>query len=163
MEQAKHCEVFVEREGSENSLSHFGIKGQKWGIRRFQNEDGTLTNEGKNQYIKESKRSGGNKGAVTGMAVGGVIAGGRIAKSYLRRVKTGKNAGKIVSSGKKFTPVKDGMALMGLLALGGFLGKKIGEKVGKKKGKEDVAEYSKQFITQDAGLEMKSNQKKNNK
>lgn len=28
-------------------LSHHGIKGQKWGLRRFQNEDGTYTKEGK--------------------------------------------------------------------------------------------------------------------
>ena len=30
-----------------DTLSHHGIKGQKWGIRRFQNKDGTLTNLGK--------------------------------------------------------------------------------------------------------------------
>jgi len=30
-----------------NYLVHYGIKGQKWGVRRFQNEDGTLTEEGK--------------------------------------------------------------------------------------------------------------------
>lgn len=28
-------------------LYHHGIKGQKWGVRRFQNQDGTLTNAGK--------------------------------------------------------------------------------------------------------------------
>lgn len=28
-------------------LSHHGIKGQKWGIRRYQNPDGTLTAEGR--------------------------------------------------------------------------------------------------------------------
>lgn len=32
------------------SLVHFGIPGQKWGVRRFQNEDGTLTEEGKTRY-----------------------------------------------------------------------------------------------------------------
>ena len=33
-----------------DSLTHHGIKGQKWGIRRFQNPDGTLTAEGKRRY-----------------------------------------------------------------------------------------------------------------
>lgn len=33
-------------------LSHHGIRGQKWGIRRYQNEDGTLTNAGKSRYAK---------------------------------------------------------------------------------------------------------------
>lgn len=35
-----------------NSLSHHGIKGQKWGVRRFQNPDGSLTDEGRKRYIK---------------------------------------------------------------------------------------------------------------
>ena len=30
-----------------NYLYHHGIKGQKWGVRRYQNPDGTLTEEGK--------------------------------------------------------------------------------------------------------------------
>ena len=33
-----------------NELYHYGVKGQKWGIRRYQNEDGTLTDEGKKRY-----------------------------------------------------------------------------------------------------------------
>lgn len=33
-----------------NELKHFGIKGQKWGVRRFENEDGTLTAAGKKRY-----------------------------------------------------------------------------------------------------------------
>ena len=33
-----------------NSLQHYGIKGQKWGLRRFQNQDGTLTADGKARY-----------------------------------------------------------------------------------------------------------------
>lgn len=34
-----------------NMLAHYGIKGQSWGVRRFQNEDGTLTEEGKARYF----------------------------------------------------------------------------------------------------------------
>lgn len=33
-----------------NELQHHGIKGQKWGVRRFQNADGSLTAEGKKRY-----------------------------------------------------------------------------------------------------------------
>lgn len=34
-------------------LQHFGIKGQKWGIRRFQNEDRSFTEAGKRRYYPE--------------------------------------------------------------------------------------------------------------
>lgn len=36
-------------------LAHHGIKGQKWGIRRFQNKDGSFTEEGKKRYGINSK------------------------------------------------------------------------------------------------------------
>lgn len=32
-------------------LVHHGIRGQKWGIRRYQNSDGSLTDEGKKRYL----------------------------------------------------------------------------------------------------------------
>ena len=41
-----------------NELYHHGIKGQKWGVRRFQNEDGTLTSAGKKRYSGEASDTG---------------------------------------------------------------------------------------------------------
>ena len=49
----------------DNYLFHHGIKGQKWGVRRFKNADGTLTEKGKarmdgknvkkaNKYLKSN-------------------------------------------------------------------------------------------------------------
>lgn len=35
-------------------IYHHGIKGQKWGIRRYQNEDGSLTAAGKKRYSEDS-------------------------------------------------------------------------------------------------------------
>lgn len=48
-------------------LEHHGIKGQKWGQRRFQNDDGSYTPEGRERYRKSSgssKKSGDATSAV---------------------------------------------------------------------------------------------------
>lgn len=37
-----------------NELYHHGIKGMRWGVRRYRNEDGTLTEAGKKRYQKEN-------------------------------------------------------------------------------------------------------------
>ena len=39
-----------------DELYHHGIKGQRWGIRKYQNADGSLTAAGKDRYVR-SKRS----------------------------------------------------------------------------------------------------------
>ena len=44
-------------------LIHYGIQGQKWGVRRFQNEDGTYTDDGllrrkeQNHFVKEQTKT----------------------------------------------------------------------------------------------------------
>lgn len=39
-----------------NELYHYGIKGMRWGVRRFQNPDGTLTAAGKRREQASSDR-----------------------------------------------------------------------------------------------------------
>jgi hypothetical protein len=46
----------VDVDVGENFIEHHGILNMKWGRRRFQNPDGTLTAEGKIRYSREKRR-----------------------------------------------------------------------------------------------------------
>ena len=41
---------------SDEELYHHGILGQKWGIRRYQNADGTLTSEGRERMLARARK-----------------------------------------------------------------------------------------------------------
>ena len=42
-------------------LCHYGVKGMKWGIRRYQNKDGTLTAAGKKRYDRDVRENNAKK------------------------------------------------------------------------------------------------------
>lgn len=41
----------------DGELYHHGVKGQRWGVRRFQNADGSLTNAGKKRVSRKQKKA----------------------------------------------------------------------------------------------------------
>lgn len=58
-------------------LYHHGIKGQKWGVRRFQNKDGTRTEAGKKRELNKWNHAdnlGANLAVSAATAVGGTAA-----------------------------------------------------------------------------------------
>ena len=63
-----------------NYLYHHGIKGQRWGVRRYQNSDGSLTNAGQKRY--------GVSGAIRGHQIRSAEKGLSKVSSQQRQVKS---------------------------------------------------------------------------
>ena len=73
-------------------LVHHGIKGQRWGTRRYQNEDGTLTSAGKERYKSTNAKLGNAK---------------KVAESSMQLTKNAKQLNDSFSDMKTNRKVKD--------------------------------------------------------
>lgn len=67
-----------DKDQAKDFIAHHGIKGQKWGHRRYQNSDGSLTAEGRKRY--------GVGSALDGVKKAGSAAGKAIAKAARKAV-----------------------------------------------------------------------------
>lgn len=63
----------------QNYLMHHGILGQKWGVRRYQNPDGSMTSLGKARYLDETGYDTTKYSRKLGL-IGGAIDAARYAK-----------------------------------------------------------------------------------
>ena len=86
-----------------DELYHHGIKGQKWGVRRYQNEDGTLTAEGRRRYgnalgqYASGKYSVLRKFATGDWALGNKRLGDRREQRLSNKIEKAKSKGKDTS------------------------------------------------------------------
>ena len=51
-----------------DALLHYGIKGMKWGVRRYQNKDGSLTPKGEARYDRDKRENAAKKRTVDASA-----------------------------------------------------------------------------------------------
>lgn len=92
----------------ENELTHWGIKGMKWGIRRYQNKDGTLTPAGKKRYNQEmAKLKAEEKVAKNKLKTQAQIDKLEQKRKEIEALKSGKSLPAKSQAAKSQTSVKD--------------------------------------------------------
>lgn len=83
-----------------DTIYHFGVKGMKWGRRRYQNKDGSLTPAGKARYSDDYKRAHSGKSVqeMSDAELRTVNNRLQMERQYSQLIKRSKSGKKIVQS-----------------------------------------------------------------
>ena len=154
-----------------DTLAHHGIKGQKWGVRRFQDQNGTLTPEGRERYrsdqgtreiientssyndlTKANRReyanygrtSGGKKGFILGMGAGALVGAGKtVFDTALNKDRVGKSFG---YSSRAIVNRFVRNTMLGAFG-GSVVGTLIGSSVGKRSAQAELADKGREYTS----------------
>ena len=153
-------DYIITRDDGSEALYHHGIKGMHWGIRRYQNADGSYTEAGKKRYAKYDKKNRKGKKiaavaattAIAALASIGIhkalkgsnvsAAGKKIAKETIKEI--GEKAPKAISE----TVMSSGKTAATVLLTGGLIyaGEKAIEKNFGNEPSKRVVEYGRKPI-----------------
>ena len=90
-------DIYVGQLFSDSYLEHYGVLGMKWGVRRYQNADGTLTSSGKKRYSSDAKQdAGARRKKILKTAAGVALAAGTAYAGY-KMYKNGTDPSKIAA------------------------------------------------------------------
>jgi hypothetical protein len=134
-----------------DELYHHGVKGQKWGVRRYQNKDGSLTPEGRKHYdINETTKKGAKIGGAIGLAAGAGVTTAIVASlaSFGFPVTAPLVAGYAATYGALYTlaGVQSGGATGAAIGIGRqYVAKKHNAKLGNLEHEKKLRDFNKKW------------------